>query len=394
MAHAPDIRLQQLDTLLDESGWLWRPQPFKQRRAAWCEQLPELTEALLQLSDSELAELSDSHNRLINWLSSFIPGLAVLLEQCELPAHNTIPLKDLGPHFNNAIPGRKLAQINSFATAVGQIEHPLVEWCGGKGHLGRLLGANWGHAVTTLEYNAGLCDAGEVLAAKAHVTQRFFKVDVLSSDADQYLPRHHAVALHACGDLHRQLISKAVATRAPAIDLAPCCYHLGRDEDYQPFTAGLQLRLNRDELRLAVTETVTSVARELKWRDQEMAWKLGYEQLRQDLSGTPHYQNIKPINKQWLRANFETFCINLAKREGVKLPATTDWLHYQNSGWQRHAEVMRLSLLRNAFRRPIEMWLILDITNYLSQHGYRVELAEFCSREQTPRNILISARMI
>lgn len=178
----------------------------------------------------------------------------------------------------------------------------------------------------------------------------------------------------------------------PAIDLAPCCYHLGRNEQYQPFSDKLQLQLNRDELRLAVTETVTSVPREIKWRDQEMAWKLGYDQLRRKLTGKDLYQTIKPINKQWLRESYEQFCTSLALRDNLQLPDTIDWSHYEKLGWQRQHEVMRLSLVRNAFRRPLEMWLVLDISNFLTVNGYRVKLGHFCSREITPRNILISAR--
>ncbi|MCW8888607.1 MAG: SAM-dependent methyltransferase [Gammaproteobacteria bacterium] len=392
LAHAYKPALHQLDSLLSESVSLWRPQPYKERRSAWSTHRPELTEALLQLSDRELAVLNDNHEKLLNWLIPFVPELVTLQELNRLPTLSTTPLTDLGPHFNISIPGRKLTQIEAFAGAVGKISHPIVEWCGGKGHLGRQLAANWQQPVTTLELNPELCDAGEHLAGRAQIDQRFHRIDVLSEESTQHLPKHHSVALHACGDLHRTLIKRAVDALAPAIDVAPCCYHLGQSDEYHPFSEGLQLKLNRDELRLAVTETVTSSARDLKWRDQEMAWKLGYEQLRQEISGSDHYQSMKPIDKSWLRGNFKIFCKNLALREKLNIDYEIDWPHYESLGWQRQREVMRLSLLRNAFRRPLEMWLVLDIANYLSVHHYSVVIGEFCPRKTTPRNILISAR--
>jgi len=35
---------------------------------------------------------------------------------------------------------------------------------------------------------------------------------------------------------------------------------------------------------------------------------------------------------------------------------------------------MRLPLVRNAFRRTVELWLLVDMVNYLTQHGYWVTL--------------------
>jgi hypothetical protein len=224
------------------------------------------------------------------------------------------------------------------------------------------------------------------------VEQRFKRVDALSAAVTGTVAGHHAVALHACGELHRSLLRESVSSDVEAFDIAPCCYYLGAGEVYRPFTRSLQLELSRDDLRLAVTETVTAVGREVAKRDQEMAWKLGYDQLRREQCGVERYLPIKPIKKAWLGEDFAAFCRRLAEREKRVLPAQTDWGHYEQLGWQRQAEVMRLSLVRAAFRRSLEMWLVLDMANYIAANGYRVSLATFCSRELTPRNILISAR--
>jgi len=53
---------------------------------------------------------------------------------------------------------------------------------------------------------------------------------------------------------------------------------------------------------------------------------------------------------------------------------------------------MRLSVVRHVFRRPLEIWLALDLAVYLENRGYTVDLGSFCARQLTPRNLLISAR--
>jgi hypothetical protein len=385
-------RLLQLDSLLSQCEWLWRPQPYKQARPEWCERLPQLCDALLALSDERLAELSGDGDALLTLLQTHIPELESLQALIRLPESECIALDDRGPHFNSGIPGRKWQQIEQFAAALGPVDSPLLEWCGGKGHLGRLLAAQWQTPVVTVEHNETLCGEGEYYAQRARVEQRFVRVDALSAEAGREVVGHHAVALHACGELHRNLIREAVKAQLKAFDIAPCCYYLGAGEHYTPLSGSLQLSLSRDDLRLAVTETVTAAGREVAKRDQEMAWKLGYQQLCIELSGSSDYQPIKPIDKAWLKLGFEGFCRQLAEREGRAVKGDIDWSHFEAQGWQRQREVMRLSLVRAAFRRGLEMWLVLDMVNYISGHGYAVGFSTFCGRELTPRNILISAR--
>ncbi len=50
-----------------------------------------------------------------------------------------------------------------------------------------------------------------------------------------------------------------------------------------------------------------------------------------------------------------------------------------------------MELVRQLFRRPLEMWLVLDRVCYLEQSNYDVSLGTFCDKPVTPRNILIHA---
>ena len=125
----------------------------------------------------------------------------------------------------------------------------------GKGiFLGRVLADHSGQPVTSFEYQRTLCDVGQREADNLKLPMTFVQGDALSSEAKSILTRNqHAVALHACGDLHVSLIEKAVAAGLPALTLSPCCYHLTQDDKYQALSSygqSSELKLSRSELRI------------------------------------------------------------------------------------------------------------------------------------------------
>ena len=58
---------------------------------------------------------------------------------------------------------------------------------------------------------------------------------------------------------------------------------------------------------------------------------------------------------------------------------------------QSLAQVRNLELVRGLFRRPLELWLLLDRALFLEEQGYQVRLGTFCAHELTPRNLLLLA---
>ncbi|MFO7603971.1 MAG: methyltransferase [Gammaproteobacteria bacterium] len=384
-------RLYALDDFLHRHAYLWRAQPFKIERPDWCATFPELTRSLLALSDTEVAQLERTPQSLRDFVSRFIPQLQALDEFCFFPplAESVAPLPEA--RFGWEVPGRKQAQIWAFSQAIECVPAPLLEWCGGKGHLGRSLALLWQQPVETLEWDASLCDAGKRLAARVNVQQAFHVKDALQPTTLAHARQKHVVALHACGALHRQLVASTATENIPALDIAPCCYHLGSAARYRAFNPDLCLRMQRDDLRLAVTNSDTAAATQIRSRQREMAWKLGFEALRRQQQPATPYRSIRPINKSWLKGDFAGFCQQLAMRESLALPRQVDWSSLEQQGWQRQHDVVRLDLLRFAFRRPLEVWLVLDMAVFLEQQGYTVSVREFCPQGVTPRNLLISA---
>lgn len=393
VAATPDSqqRFLSLQAFLAAHEDLWRPAPFHVPRPAWCATHPGLAAALLALDGDEVARLAGDPAALIDGLASWLPALRALSELTALPVAETPAGLDTGS-MDWQVPGRKLAQIAAFAATVGEPRAPVLEWCAGKGHLGRLLARHWGVTVTSLDHDPALCEDGSRLAGRARVAQRFVCADALDPDATRHLAGHHALALHACGDLHLALIRGAAEQGAAAVDIVPCCYYRTAAAEYRPLSPEATLRLSRDELHLPVTETVTAGARDRRQRDRGMAWKLAFLALRAGVAGGAPGRTFKPVPADWYGLGFAGWCRKLAAREGLALPDGLDWPEWEAVGWQRQGEVVRLDLVRLAFRRALELWLVLDRVLYLQRAGYVVQLAEFCPRALTPRNILISAR--
>ena len=343
------------------------------------------------LSDEAVRNLADDATALIDQLARWIPELAALGVLIRLPVLAPVEVADVPERLLAQVPGRKQAQILAFAEAVGEIRRPMLEWCAGKGHLGRLLAWRQAQPVTSLEWAPDLVQAGEGLAQRRGLAQRFVCADALAPHAARYLAGRHAVALHACGDLHLAMLRGAVAQGCPALDLAPCCYYRIARSEYQPLCADAGLSLSRDELHLAVTETVTAGKRDRRLAEQAQAWKLAFVEWR-TRAGTPREKTFKPVPAAWLGLGFADWMRRLCEREGVPMPQAADGPDLEALGWRRAAEVRRLERVRLAFRRPLEVWLALDRAVFLERRGYRVRLSEFCERGVTPRNLLISAR--
>lgn len=367
----------------------WHPQPFREIRPAWCGRHPQLAEALLALPAADVEHLNHDQGAAVAWLGRYLPEVAALTPWLNLPLRARTALPDYGPFWARDIPGRKQAQIEAFAGATESAGLPVIDWCGGKGHLSRFLARHWQQPATCLEINPALCQDGRELAKRQGIDQEFRVGNVLEGP----LPEGGQVlALHACGHLHRRLIGEAGPGGVAALDVAPCCYHLGLQGGYAPLAGPSSLVLSVDDVRLAVTETVTASPRLARRRDREMAWKLGFDAWRREATGTEVYQPFKPVPVRWWAGEFSGFLTAMAERAGLPTPGEADCQRMENRGWQRQGEVMRLSILRHAFRRSLEFWLVLDLASYLNQAGYGVKLGVFCPRELTPRNILLSAR--
>ena len=232
---------------------------------------------------------------------------------------------------------------------------------------------------------------GAELARRQGVTQQMHCGDALAPATRELVRGREVVALHACGELHRRLVRHAREDGAEAYAIAPCCYYRGADEGYWALSSEADLPLSAAQLRLAVTETVTAPPAIRRRLARDQAWKLGFKALCAGL-GVSARMTFRPVPPGWLGGSFEDFCRALAIREALVLPREVDWAHWERAGWARRDEVRRLELVRHAFRRPLEVWLVLDLALSLAEQGFEATVGRFCPRALTPRNLMVIGR--
>ncbi|WP_024667578.1 methyltransferase [Pseudomonas syringae] len=385
-----------LDSFLFAHQALWRPKPFTHLHLPWEDTYPQLSHWLRHRT-LEQAEAAHNHPQHLDAPFPFtqLAAEAVALSHvAELPA---FPLAPVNARMNVDVPGRKWQQIEAFAAHLDMRDSTThwLDWCAGKGHLGRRLTAR-GQSLTCLEHDPALIEAGLALSARQSIEARHVQQDVMADDAWRCLQAQHTpVALHACGDLHIQLMELASQTGCQHMAVAPCCYNRTRHDNYQPLSSegkASGLKLSRDELGLPLSETVTAGARVRRQRDTSMARRLGFDLLQRNLRGIDDYLPTPSLPTSWLEAPYADYCCHLAKLKSLPSPGKQDWAALEAAGWERLAHVRNLELVRNLFRRALEVWLVLDRAMYVQEQGYRVSVGTFCESQLTPRNLLILAR--
>ncbi|UPW18132.1 SAM-dependent methyltransferase [Agarivorans sp. TSD2052] len=384
------------DQLLTRYQAYWQLSPFQQAALPWTN--PPLIAALASLNTEQIGRLEQQPQLAVAHFSEHFPGLQTGLDQWVLnPAsHNT----QATPFWlSNGIKGRKAEQIQAFSQQLQGETLPVLEWCAGKGHLGRLISFHHHLPVTSLEWQQSLCQAGEQLAQQLKLAQQFHHCDVLNSHSQQFLnSQQHVVALHACGELHLQLLRLAAIKKPQRLSLCPCCYHLIKDTHYQALSASAQqssLSLSKQDLRLAVAQSVTSGQRVQTLRQREIHWRLSYQCLRESISGNANYQALPSVAKHWFSkdAPFKDFALWACQQHQLDLPAHFDQHQYLAQGAQRHHLVRQIELVQHLFRPLMERWLLLDRCLFLAQQGYSVALTELFPFQTSPRNVLIQAQL-
>ncbi len=391
-------RFEQLDLLLCQLENFWRIEPFHQSRAPktlWQFECPDLEQWLNDLSIEQIQNYKSSTPLLLDALNGLLPRAIEIQHLAVLEKLNQ-PLQPIAKGLEVGIPGKKLSQIRAMGDFAISHHRGLewLEWCSGKGYLGRILAHHSNQKVTSFEWQEALCISGQKEADEKQLDINFVQGDALADDARNVVkPCHHAVALHACGDLHVKLLQHATIVESEAVTISPCCYHLIKNDYYQVMSEAAKLsslKLTRAELRIPLQETVTGGERVFRHRQEEMSFRLGFDNLLRDKLGFEEYVAVPSIKKSELSKGFEYFCQWAAEKKNIDLPET-DFAYWQDTGIKRFWHMERMSLIQQVFYRPLEVWLALDKAIFLQEKGYKVLLGEFCEREVTPRNILIHA---
>lgn len=300
-----------------------------------------------------------------------------------------------------AVRHRKSVQVGALVSLSGPLMthygvDDVIDWCSGKGHLGRSITLAHHSRLTLVERDEVLCLEGRRLAQDNGLECTVLCEDVLGSDLSARLPsRGLMVGLHACGALGEALLTTSVRTSQSCVLYAPCCFHRGYPEaPYRPMSAfgrGLSLTLTRSALRLpTLDEAVASPSKRAR-RLREQTWRLAVDLLIREATGEEVYTPLGPAPKSWLAGSFEAFAAQITARSNLPLPSSWSPEEALSAGAVRAKDARALGAARSVFRRPLELWLVLDRALYLSEQGYQVAVRQFCDRSVSPRNLVILA---
>lgn len=383
-------RLVALTAALSDGEAWWRTRPFRERRLPWEAHHTALSAWVRGLDDAGLwAVEQDPIGAVAPWADR-ARLLRPLLQVDALPA------APRAPAATRRVREHKQQQVAAFvavaAPAFMQAEG-VVEWCSGRGHLGRALAAALDRPARLLERDPALCRPPADLDEDPRCVHH--AVDVLDDRVSALLPPRWAhVGLHACGSLTDRILVLAVEADAHAVLAAPCCYHrLVNADVYAPRSAlgrSLDLRLHRDDLRIATRDAREAGERRRRLLRAELLGRSAWDLLRRAQTGRDQHHGLGPtVGVRWDRP-LPTLLADLAAAEGVQLPAfDADALHAEATA--RVREIRALELPRLLYRRAIELWVNLDRALALQDAGYTVTLGTFCEADDTPRNLAVLA---
>ncbi|MCU7994644.1 SAM-dependent methyltransferase [Shewanella glacialipiscicola] len=408
-------QFSKLNQLLEKSTALWQVRAFEVFALPWAQDFPQLATAVWALADDELDGLDAEQSILVKALTPALSkDLKALGQDWDLSLlTNPITAADKilvvdetqvnglsiddETHFSAHIKGRKWQQITAFVQHLPDLNLPVLEWCAGKGHLGRLIAKARGAEVVSLEWQAPLCEAGQAFADKWQLPQTFVCADAfaINVNTNPFTRQQQVVALHACGDLHVRLLMLAAAAGTQALAISPCCYHLIQGSYYQALSDMAKksaIKLSRHDLQLPLQQSVIASPKQQALRHQEIAWRLGFDALQRQCRQIDEYLPLPSIKQSQLSGSFSHFCLWAAEIKALKLTQNCDFDAWLEVGYKRQQLTRRIDLVAHLFRAVLEQWLILDRVCFLQEQGYGVCVGEFCANSVTPRNALILAQ--
>lgn len=390
-------RFDALSSLLVAWRDTWAVAPFRHHRPPWVDQLDGVAAWLLSRTPEEIRAIE-----LERGVPGGPPAWQALVDE-------TSAIAWVGPHparealrprdpLARRVRGRKWAQVRGFLAAsegaLGRAQGPVIEWCSGRGHLGRALAARLGHGALLLEIDPDLCapPAGTVEAPDV----RHVCVDVLDPAVGAQVPVGAGmVGLHACGTLTDRLVEVALERRADAVASVPCCPHRLFDRPrYRPASArgrAAGLDLGPDDLRLAALDEVVVRPRRRAQRDRELVVRVAVDLLVREATGQDVHRSFATVDRARFEAPIAEVVPWVAATFDLPLPASWSPEVTEARATALARDIRALASVRARFRRPLELWLVLDRALRLREAGYDVEVGTFCTRTDTPRNLLVLA---
>ncbi len=382
-------RLRELGAFLVETRAVWWPRPFAGEPLTWTEDHPAIVAWADGLSGDDVEALQEA--------DLDVDGVPDALRRWARRCRSLVEVDTIPPRPSGLTPavdrpgkgvrGRKWTQVHAFGAVARRMPPPTrwIEWCSGKAHLGLALHRATGIGLTALEVDPALCAVGRAASA-GDGDVSFTEADVRDPAAAEHVPRGATIlGLHACGELSDALMRAGVEREASLL-AAPCCPQKRRGP-YRPMSAAGRATgpaLDRPRLLLAVSGEHVGGARIRRLRRRALVWRTAFSALIGET-----YHPLPSLPDSAVQGDFRAFAEHWAAHEGRALPARWDEDRALAAAATRVERARALGLVRAPFRAALELWTVLDRAAWLEERGRAVDVARFCPRSVTPRNLVV-----
>lgn len=383
----------------------WSQRAFCNRDAPWLES--GLRDWLTRLDAETVAHL---HQHALNQ-EDIHPTLRSLHQEAQalsqvqpsrtrrFDAPSIDPRDGVATNAQRFVPERKLRQLAAILARTESWQHshaPVVDWCGGKGHLGRALGSAWNAPVRVVERTSSVIEDGQKLHAQAGLNTRFFQRDVLQDSVRDALEGAHSVfALHACGELSAQLIEQVDDTEVRQGFWMPCCPHFIAERSHWRALSSVgqahPLALTTPDLKLAIADEVIARQAHRDARRREQVWRLCADLLLRERLGSDDYVTVGVLPPLAFRGELYVFISQCFAAKGLDAPSKAEVLRASVDAEEELRLVQAFGLVRAVFRRPLELLTLNDRACALEERGWQVQMEELFARTTSPRNVAIIA---
>ncbi len=309
---------------------------------------------------------------------------------------------------------KKQYEIKAIAPLVNAYYHEkkikrIIDIGGGIGLLAQTLNNQYGLKITSLDLDPILQNTG----AKRHavnakdpsnkVSYINVKVDGRSPEFKKLLaPNSMTLGLHTCGNLANDQIKGSAECGLPLIINFGCCYHkLEHARESENISALAQSLPDKFEMSQFALTLSSRAHRKMDEKDYHLKQKVKLYRyaihiLLHDEYGQGELTALGNSSPKLYDESFGTYALEQFKRISLEPKHSKEELDdFFNHPIRQKLikDMIAAGLIRNAFGRLLEMYILLDRVCYLEEQGYKVQLLEFFDESLSPRNLGIVAEI-
>ncbi len=373
---------------------------------------PEWIAALAKVTDKETLIRIEKKE---DWSAIDLPALREFHRRLEelsaLPKAEDLPeLPQDSFTFLYMIP-KKQHEIRNLAPAVNAFYHranhrKIIDIGGGIGLLAQTLSNQYKLPVTSVDMDPRMQLTGAERNRKnrkdpTHLVEyRNLKVDRHCEDFQALLtPDSLTLGLHTCGSLAVDQIRLSSARMVRGIMSLGCCYHkLEFDPQNQNISSFARehspLTLSRYALTLASRAHRKLDGKDFDLKTKVKAYRYAIHFLLHDVHSRRGIVPLGNSSPKLYDESFGTYALEQLKRLGLASGHTKEELdrYYQDPDRQELLwRMISSGIVRNAFGRLLELYILLDRAIFLEEQGYEVSVQELFDEEVSPRNVCITA---